>query len=479
MKYMKQLPRIILVLVTAFSLESCSKYLDVQPEDRFLDEQVYGNKTSVRNVLNGIYLNLAKPALYGRELSAASLDVMAQYYSITTTKNTYFNTISYQYADAAVRGRNSTIWGSAFTAILNINLFITNVEASENVLPQTEKDIVLGEAYALRALLAFDMLRLFGPIYAIDSSKTAIPYPTAPDSKAQSLLPASSVINNVIADLEKAGVLLEKDPIRSEGVKALDTGSDNFFRLRNRRMNYYAVKALTARVLLYRRDNNGAKFIATAVIEEASKWFPWSPTELSAAGIESPDRIFSSELFFGLENRDMYTNQTSFFAANLLENILMPLPQRLSETYDNFENDYRLRVNFAVDRSSTRTDKTFFKYADITDKSLLHRFLQPMIRLSELYYIAIEAETDELKAEALLNTVRRNRGLPPITIDGNKRALVTQEYKKEFWGEGQLFYYYKRLNLPTIPNGTSANAVIEMNAARYVVPLPLSETSFR
>lgn len=479
MQPIKRIFPLLLLTILFLSMVSCSKYLDVQPEDKFLENQVYGSQTSIRNVINGIYLNLAKPAVYGRELTATTLDVLAQYYNCAATSHPFYTTFGYKYTDATAMSHTTAIWNNAYTAILNINLFIHNVDSTNNVLSAEEKNLLLGEAYGLRAFVAFDLLRLFGPVYATDSTKTSIPYPVTPESKIEALLPANTVITNVLADLSTAATLLEKDPVRTAGIKAPDTMADKFFSLRNRRMNYYAVKTLQARVLLYRRDNTGAAATATAVINEATPWFPWSPSSLSAPGIVNPDRIFSSEVIFGLENADMYATQTSWFAASLNTSLLAPLPQRLTAIYEDYNNDYRYRINFDVDRTSVRTDKTFFKYADIQNKNLLYRKLQPLVRLTELYYIAIEGETDDSRASTLLNTVRYNRGLPPVTINGDKRNQLTKEYQKEFWGEGQLFYYYKRINLPAINSGSSANATIAMTPAKYVVPLPLSETTFR
>ncbi|MEZ2445040.1 RagB/SusD family nutrient uptake outer membrane protein [Chitinophaga sp. RCC_12] len=479
MQPIKRIFPFLLLTIIVLSMVSCSKYLDVQPEDKFLENQVYGSQASIRNVINGIYLNLAKPTVYGRELTATTLDVLAQYYNCAAFSHPFYTTARYTYTDATTMSHTTDIWNNAYTAILNINLFIHNLDSTNNVLSAAEKNLLLGEAYGLRAFVAFDMLRLFGPVYATDSAKASIPYPVTPDSKIEALLPANTVITNVLADLSTAATLLEKDPVRTAGITAPDATPDKFFSLRNRRMNYYAVKTLQARVLLYRRDNTGAAAAATAVINEAAPWFPWSPSAFSAPGIVNPDRIFSSEVIFGLENADMYATQTSWFAANLNTNLLAPLPQRLTAIYEDYNNDYRYRINFDVDRTSVRTDKTFFKYADIQNKNLLYRKLQPLMRLTELYYIAIEGETDDSRATTLLNTVRYNRGLPPVTINGDKRIQLTKEYQKEFWGEGQLFFYYKRINLPAISSGASANATITMTPEKYVVPLPLSETTFR
>jgi starch-binding outer membrane protein, SusD/RagB family len=79
----------------------------------------------------------------------------------------------------------------------------------------------------------------------------------------------------------------------------------------------------------------------------------------------------------------------------------------------------------------------------------------PMIRVSEMYYIAAECATatlDSLKATDLLDSIRVHRNVPKYTLAALKtdslNIEIRKEYQKEFLGEGQMFYYYKRKNLP-------------------------------
>lgn len=472
--------------VAIILLSSCKKYLDVQPEDKFLENSVYSDGNSIRNALNGIYLNLAKPQTYSSGSNStpldvpAMLDILAQYYNISSSSHRLFQIAQYKYTDAAVMNYMGATWGSRYMAVLNLNLFIQHLESDSSIVSAAERKLMLGEAYGLRAFTAFDLLRLFGPVYITDSLKTAIPYPSSPKPDIQPLLPANQVVLKVLADLAQASVLLQNDPVRTKGARAADLGGDAYFSLRNRRMNYFAVRALTAMVLLYQRDFPDAASVANAVISEAGALFPWSPATLSAPGIASPDRIFSSEMIFGLEDIDLYTMQTEWFAASNTDyKILMPLPGRLESIYENNPNDYRYRSWFAIDQASNRINKTFFKYADVKDPNQLFRRMLPMIRMSEMYYIAAECASDEGGCTRLLNIVRANRGLPPVTLNGNRQEQINREYAKEFWGEGQLFFYYKRLNQSVINSGSQDGGSVNMSNAQYVVPLPLSETSFR
>jgi hypothetical protein len=100
----------------------------------------------------------------------------------------------------------------------------------------------------------------------------------------------------------------------------------------------------------------------------------------------------------------------------------------------------------------------------------------PLIRLSEMYYIAAESASDTKEKVRMLNSVRANRGLKALAETLTETEIATEifkEYKKEFYQEGQLFFYYKRLNKSQIDGYASpATATI------YVLPKPNDENEF-
>jgi hypothetical protein len=94
-----------------------------------------------------------------------------------------------------------------------------------------------------------------------------------------------------------------------------------------------------------------------------------------------------------------------------------------------------------------------------------------------MYYIAAECSNPTTGTE-LLTVVRRNRGIGTVISEDNISTEILKEYRKEFWAEGQLFFYYKRSNTPTIPNGNTSGDVV-MTTAKYMPPLPQSELNMR
>ena len=85
-----------------------------------------------------------------------------------------------------------------------------------------------------------------------------------------------------------------------------------------------------------------------------------------------------------------------------------------------------------------------------------------------MYYIAAEClkEKDIDGALRMLNAVREARGLDGFSnIDKDVlQKEIAKEYYREFAGEGQLYFYHKRVGTVNI-DGVHANAA-------YVFPMP-------
>ena len=95
-----------------------------------------------------------------------------------------------------------------------------------------------------------------------------------------------------------------------------------------------------------------------------------------------------------------------------------------------------------------------------------------------MYYYAAECYNilnNPQKAVDALNAVRVARGilyeknLPASLSKEEISREIQKEWQKEFAGEGQLFFYYKRLGL-NIPN-----ASLGAGDALFVLPLPETE----
>jgi hypothetical protein len=483
-KYLKNI-----IGISAFILMvSCNDYLDVQPVDEYLEENVFTSENGIQTALNGIYSNMTSSNTYGGNLTLGTVDLLAQRYNVNNVSHRYHYYGNYNYENAGVKNTFDNIWTNLYSNILNINNFIGSLETYGPIISQEKEDILKGEAMGLRAMHHFDLLRLYGPVYSANASAEAIPYNTEAKANLNALLPATDVIAKILADLDVAEQLLENDPVRTYGKVAVNqeyddaTGynGEDFYRFRNLRLNYYAIKALQARVHLYAGNKEAALIASKVVIDEASTWFEWtSPSEIISAG-ENPDRTFSSEVLFAIHNNNLYNQHANLFDSYLNGYaILASEDSRLNTVFEGNQNDYRYIYTWMIPDVGDHTFRTFFKYADVDSNSKAFRYRQPLIRISEMYYIAAETEEDPAVAIDYLNTVRYNRGLVDLPLSADIQSEILKEYQKEFYGEGQLFFYYKRKNALSIPDGSSTTGDVIMDTNKYVVPLPESETDYR
>ena len=103
----------------------------------------------------------------------------------------------------------------------------------------------------------------------------------------------------------------------------------------------------------------------------------------------------------------------------------------------------------------------------------------PVIRLTEMHYIVAEYYARKgqfTEAYQELNDLRATRGLEALTVRGTFDEFVTdlvEDARREWISEGQLFYYYKRQNLSSIPFTAQT-----MNRDTYVFPVPDNELEF-
>lgn len=333
------------------------------------------------------------------------------------------------------------------------------------------------------------VLRIFGPSWSTaDKDLISIPYYKDASREIAPLSSSEEIRALILADLELAQDLLRNsDPILTEGVNnVLNPDGSNVFNLRQYRLNYYAVQALLARVYLWSGNTEKAGQIASqtiaAVQQPGKEIFPFV-TAAAASNGSDPDRLFSSEVMFALytvNRTNMYN--TLFSPAQEVRLRLAPNPgntimTRVDAMYDD-KNDYRYKIweNASLTGISLITNQ---KYKDYTNSP--SRYMIPLIRLSELYLIAAECSPNLTEASDYINTVRAKRNSFDLTLTDQAamERTVASEFRREFIGEGQQFFYYKRKRYTEVPNHTGLTGNKAVAIAQYRVPLPDSEISLR
>ena len=460
----------ILGIVMLMLGSSCNSWLDVKPDNKVLEDDLLIDEDGFNTALNGIYLGLADVNLYGKELSCGYIEALAQMYSIvqqTTGKSSkYLFFTQYKYTDTSVKDCFSATWTSMYNLIANCNNLLEQAELRKDVFGSEKSyDSFVSELYALRAFLHFDVFRLWGPLYSEGAKETkCIPYYKKRYPLPVNLSTAGEVVDNVLADLHVADSLA---PAGSKTYK-MNVSRD-------------AIKALRARVYLYIGEKELAYQEASSLFStNIQTVYPFTKSS-DVQNSTAPDRLFYSEQIFLLENSkrsELYEDMFDYMLEDML--FLAPSQETITKLFPNL-NDYRYgwwKINPGNGKAVS-----LVKFASITDNSNPVRTRgQSLLKVSELYLIMAECAPEEDDRIAYLNLLRVGRGYQSGAItDAEKKEWQTtlqNEYKREFYGEGQFFFYLKRKHISTLTAGTG-NGDLTMGEAQYVIPLPESESLYR
>jgi hypothetical protein len=454
---MKIFYRLLLIIMT-LSYVSCSKsFLELTPQQSVSDVNALQNLEDLNSTVTGIYNELSATAYYGRNMLLIP-DVMAD----DVKQNTQANRIR-DYAEHAINKSDAdanNLWTTMYRAINSANNII-NSDINVPAIVQADKDHIIGEAYALRGLIYFDLVRLFAQHYAFtpDAGHPGVPLilDFDPTRKPQRNT-VKEVYAQVIADMTK-GISMMKSTSRSKNSNTLSSIS---------------VKALLARVYLYEEDWVNAEITATAVINAGYSLVP----NASYLNLWNTDN--STESIFEISMTPSDNRDNNSIAGLYIKEIYGDyLPSKdVVDLYD--AADARLQV-FKTDPllAGAYAPYRVNKYPDVKGYDNTK-----VIRLAEIYLIRAEARahigTNTAGAQQDLNLIRQ-RALPsaaPVTETG--QALLDEimlERRLELCFEGQRLWDLMRTKKDIVRiQCTAERCTIPYGDDTNVLPIPQVET---
>lgn len=479
---MKNLFRIFLS-VSLLSLGGCRDWLDVQPKTSIEERDLFAREEGFKDALTGFYLKMGSSSTYAQNLLFGYLDQLAGRYEAGGSNFDQENFYTY---DGDYKGTVNSIYSQLFNIIANINNFLKYIDQSEEIITTPDyRETMKGEALGLRGFLHFDLLRLFGPVFQTDPKGKAVPYRTTFDEIATPILPADEVLDLCIKDLLEAETLLDGHDSEVFGGSS-NPNVDAFTLYRQFRMNLWAVRATLARAYLYKGDEESKAIALKYALDVIhSNHFSLTPNTT-----DEFDEMMATEHIFSLYIQDYYKIVNPIFVDEI-PNQIMACYQSTKEKWFGLTHDYRNDKYFReVEATNAQGKKCVLKRLTVANNRI------PLIRLSEMYYIAAECEPNANTAISYLQEVLNSRGVSNETLPNKAGTfdmtdldplyddLVTgktvrinelmKEYLKDFYGEGQLFYFYKRLDFRIFPNSPAS---MDMHD-KYQLPLPDNEYSF-
>lgn len=267
---MKTLKHYILCAL-ALPLLGCSSFLDVNPKGEVFDKDMFESAEGYEDALYGIYAELGtQKSLYSDYMFWVPETLSI---NVTLSDDGMSNMAIGEWSRTHASTIRNDIWSAAYKVINHINNIVSHIEkGGDHEFRHTP--LYKGEALALRALLHFDMLRMYGaPIWADEASKArAIPYVSKYSFDITAFSSLDEAYEKVIADLKEAEKCLAEDETLVEPVRT-NASDGGFTSCRIIHMNLYAVQALLARVYWSKNDLENAAVYAKKVIDSGKFGF--------------------------------------------------------------------------------------------------------------------------------------------------------------------------------------------------------------
>ncbi|MEO2063130.1 MULTISPECIES: RagB/SusD family nutrient uptake outer membrane protein [Christiangramia] len=426
------------VLVTA---GSCSTD-DLEPslEQSKRSENAILSVGDMEGLIKGAYNRLSSSGYYGRDYLVTN--------EVRTT-NVFSNGNSGRFSTEAALAYlpNSTyIWDNAYGVIAVANILIgTDVSTLEG--DQAYGQHIQGQAYAIRALAHFDLLKTYGQQYV--GGDLGVPY--VKSFKGGNDFPSRDSVDSNIAD------------IMSDLQTAFDLMSSDYFDSSKEFMSKYTAKALESRVALQFGMWTEARDAAKAVIDSgiysivpASDYVASfdqdgganSIFEIAYSGTDNP----------GSDSMEFIYRGSTYGDIQVLPNVL--------DLYE--EGDVRADIlGYEGERL-----RNIGKYPNRSANVIVIRYEEVVLNYAEALY-QID-ENDEM-ALTWLNKIPEARGATPyddVTVEN-----ILQERRRELIFEGLYFWDLMRygMDIEKVDVLQNISATIPFGDYRLAYPIPLNE----
>jgi hypothetical protein len=469
---------------------SCSGFLDELPSESVASSESIKNVSDAQIAINGVYRSMTSSSYYGRSMVLYG-EFKGGDFGLTTTAIAgdplYFfthNPSSSSYSD---------YWSQGYIILAQVNSILANIESGKVDVP-TAADIanlnsIKGQALAVRALVHFDLARLYGYPYLKDGGTSlgvAVVTASLTATEQRGRNTVAECYNRAITDL-------------TDAISLLSTTQ------KNGAINYYAAKSLLSRIYLYKGDWENAYSTAKDVIENGGY------TAYTAANwVESWSKQFGSESIFELfvvpSESDLTTSSLRAYLAprNTTRKDLGPM--MVSDQFLDMFNqpvhstDARWGI-FGLDEFGNELTtgnqipgrKGWLMKYETDGKSNPSAVNIKVVRLTEVLLIGAEAalkkaSPDKANAVAWINTVRqRNPALADLDGTENNDVLsdeILLQRRIDLIGEGHRYFDVLRTGgtvhytdggffSPIVPGGR--DATVDWNFYRCVLPIGINE----
>ena len=448
-------------MATLASFTSCSDFLTREPVEQVSINDQLKNKKGILEALNGAYYQLRStiqsevPYLYG-DLQVGNLGFSPNSNTSVIATPTRIVNI-YNFDDRKIESNISMFYSDSYQLINNLNLILQYVDNISDA-TDSEKKEIKAEALAMRALIHFQLYRIYGQNYTYtpDASHLGIVYNTAPLQVGIDYSVRKTVAETFAlleADIQSAISLFQDE-------RAIPTVSPRNFLSKN------AAKAIGADIALWKNDWQQAFDYSNDLIENSGLALysidtdskDWAIPELI---LELPNSNNNASLTANIYNYNTASSRSNYVASSDLINLLPTSDKR--------------RQLFEIRSLTTSVNGILTMVPYYFTTKFKYNVKNAVYRLSELYFIRAEAALHLGNATQALNDINkiRNRaGIPELTsinID-----LLLEEKRREFAFENKSFFDLMRNHKNVVRNigCISTNCSPTYPNDKFVLPIP-------
>lgn len=463
-----------IVFAALVGIASCKKEdLELYPYNQIETTQAFNTEADITLAVNGMYAGLRTSGSYFVNGTWNIIaDVLAD--NLITNKSGPGRGTLLTFGEWRYTGLNTYgLFGGAYGISRRANAILENIDKFTD---GAFKNNAKGEALALRAMVYFDMSRVYAKTYLNASATDSVaPYVTSTDPTIlPSKEPVKGFYDKVIADLEQA--------------KGLIGTSNGIFRL-----NKAAVSGLLSRVYLYKGD--WANCITAS--NDALGATPVVPSRADFPKIWT-DETTNGVLF---KVRNSKTDNLNAQGVNYYQTVSGERKSEYLVEY-NFKQmftaaDIRTTTYIATSNFNAKPYNHVIKYngrpgdpAGVVDGKAL-RTAEVLLNRAEAYY----RNGNQTSAKADLVLLKSNRySSYDATADNalSGQALLDEIYlqrRLELAFEGDRFWDLKRRNLPVTRDGTKGDVAdgtgipfvftsLPVGDHRFQLPYPVDEINF-
>ncbi len=437
-----KIKQLLLSSLFLFTLSACDDYLDITPVG-----QVIPNKTSeYRGLINSAYKlvpqHKALLNMRGTQFSpeddpwGMGLDGFDMYKDI------------YMWNDVATDNAKTQEYPymSFYQVIFHANEIINNgPDAQDDGSESLEQ--VIGEAYALRAFMYFELANMYAPAYNKSTAATVKAVPITTEIDVEQTFPKATlqaVYDRVLNDIDKAESLMVLE--QQEG--------DNKYRF-----SLESLYALKSRVLLYMQEwqlSANAAQKALAINNQLE--------DMNSNSYVSNTNYKSKEAMLSLENVTVLVLRDYASISNSLINSYKDGDLRPLNYFEESWNGYLI-----ANKVSTSSELVSFRRAE-----LYLNVAEALAHLNQL---------DDARTQ--LGTLLQHRYTPDAYTtemdllnslsDDELIEAILAEREKELALEGHQWYDWRRTTQPEVRKTVKGvEVVLQKNDSRYTIQIPKS-----